>query len=207
MAEEKNSNNSRSITLSGDIEDDSAGKIIERIIDINDEDETVRGTLRDGTYKERPIKIIINSYGGEAHSALALVGVMETSVTPIHTLVFGKAMSAGLIVAVAGHVRFAHHLATYMYHEVADWNIGKLESQKRKLEENEKLMEMLDQYLLNRTKIDPDKLEKESLTDWYFSADEALKLGVCDYLIKADYSKTKEKPVKEKKRKKNENPS
>jgi ATP-dependent Clp protease protease subunit len=79
----------------GDIETEIVNDIIHSIYEINEED--IKKQTAD------PIKLIINSAGGEIYSGLALIDVINTSLTPIHTICHGSAMSMGLIVFVAGH--------------------------------------------------------------------------------------------------------
>jgi ATP-dependent protease ClpP protease subunit len=149
--------------------------------------------------------LMVNTDGGSAYAALALIGAIEMSATPVHTYAIGKAFSAGLWIVASGHVRFAHYLTTFMYHEVADLNIGKLESQKRQMLENERLMKMMDNFLLENTAIDAEKLAKQDLSDWYFTAKEAVQMGVVDFLIEVEHQapqdgkkrKKKKKPIKE----------
>lgn len=96
---------SRIITL-GDIETEIINDIIHSIYEINEED--VKKQTAD------PIKLIINSAGGEIYSGLALIDVINTSLTPIHTICHGSAMSMGLIVFVAGHHRTASPNASFI---------------------------------------------------------------------------------------------
>lgn len=185
---------SRTIVLSSTIDDHIVGAAIERILLINEEDNNARAVLKE--YEERPITVIVNSDGGGVHAALALVGTFETSRTPIHTYVYGRAMSAGMLIALAGHVRYAHHMASYMYHELSFGNHGKIEQQRSDLEEFERLMKTIDRFILNRTDIDPKLLDKKESRDWYLTAQEALNYGICDYLIEAKYHKPEQESAK-----------
>lgn len=191
---------SRTIVLSGIVDDHLVGSVIERILILNEEDNSARTVLNE--YEERPISVIVNTDGGSVHAALALIGVFETSRTPIHTYVYGRAMSAGMIIAIAGHVRYAHHLASYMYHELSFGNHGKIEQQRSDFVEFERLMKTIDKFILNRTDVDPKLLDKKESRDWYFTATEALNYGVCDFLIEATYHKPSQDKAKPKKAKK-----
>ena len=187
----------RQLFLSGDVDDKSVKPIIQRIFDINEEDRVKAKILQKPPIE--PINLYVNTNGGGAYAALALIGAIEMSETPVHTCALGKAFSAGLWIVTAGHVRFAHRFSRFLYHEGADWNVGKFESQKRQLEQTERLMQTLDDYLLERTNIPKEKLnsEKEVLSDWYFDAKEALKFGVVDYLITNEEAIRNEEPEQE----------
>jgi ATP-dependent Clp protease protease subunit len=175
--------NSRVLVLSGDIDDKMVTPLIHMIVEINEEDAMLTKTIKE--YNPEPIKLIVNSSGGECYAGLALIGAMEMSNTPIQTFAVGKAMSMALFIVAAGDERYAHRMTTFMYHEIADWNIGKLESQKRQMKESERLQRMMDEFLMARTLIKPAKIrkDKDELTDWYFDAKEALDLNVIDYVI------------------------
>ena len=68
---------SRIITL-GDIDPITVNEVIQDIYEINAEDAKKQIV--------EPIKLIINSFGGEVYSGLALIDVIDSSQTPIHTI-------------------------------------------------------------------------------------------------------------------------
>jgi len=196
----------RNLVLSGDVDDDSVKPLIEAIYQINEHDAHMRHNLAEGKYEVRPIRIIINTNGGGVHAGLALIGAIEMSSTPVHTFVIGKAFSMGLLIALAGHERYAHRLATFMYHELAGGLYDKVESQRRAIEEYSRMQSVLDDYIRERSQIPEEKLEKESLVDWHFTATEAFDMGVIDFLItveqtKEEEPKAKKKPAKKAKKK------
>jgi len=89
---------SRTLTL-GDIDSEIINDIIQLIYEINEED--AKKT------QVEPIKLIINSFGGEVYSGLALIDVIDNSLTPVYTICHGSAMSMALIIYAAGHQRMA----------------------------------------------------------------------------------------------------
>src|SRR5690606_12507165 len=116
-------NNNQSVTVSkkrdfildGKVGEDTIRKISEAIIDINRYDEEQE--VKNSDYVRKPIELIINTYGGSLYDANLMIGVIETSKTPVHTYCHGKAMSAGFYIFASGHKRFATPLATFMYHD------------------------------------------------------------------------------------------
>ena len=133
---------SRVLTL-GEIESESVNELIQVIYDINEED--AKKT------QVEPIKLIINSFGGELYSGLALVDVIDNSLTPVYTICHGSAMSMALIVYAAGHHRIASKYATFMYHEASYGSEGKLAHHKQELKETERTDKICDDYLLSKT--------------------------------------------------------
>lgn len=174
---------SKNLVLSTDIDSESVGEIIEAILDLNTIDDELESELKD--YVREPIKLIINSFGGSVYDGFALISVIETSKTPIHGYCYGSAMSMGFAVFISTHLRFAHRLSTFMYHEISDTFFGNITGAKQNLKECDRLQKMYDEYVLSKTKLPLNKITdyKNRKEDWYLSAQEAYKYKVVDFLI------------------------
>jgi ATP-dependent Clp protease protease subunit len=168
---------SRVIAL-GDIESEIVNEVIELIYDINEED--AKKT------QVEPIKLIVNSPGGNVYHGFALVDVISNSKTPVHTICHGHAMSMALVVFASGHKRFASQRATFMYHEVA-WETAqeKLQYHSQELKEGERIWKMYDDYLISRTKFTKKQLTdvRKSRGEWYIDPKTAMKYGLVDEII------------------------
>ena len=177
-------NPSRTIILSGEVDDDSVYDVIQMISDINEYDDESDDTVKD--YERKPIKLIINSFGGSVYDGFALIGVMETSKTPVHTYCYGSAMSMAFLILVSGHKRFGHRLSTFMYHECLDSPAyDKLATLKENLEETKRIMKVYDDQLLLKTKLKRKQLEdtKRVKLDWYITPEQALSYKIIDQII------------------------
>lgn len=174
----------RIIIFSDFIEIDPIRKAMEKIIEINRIDDEKE--QKEVGYKREPIKFVINSYGGNVYDGFALMALMETSKTPVHTYCYGYAMSMGLSIFLAGVKRFAHPLVTFMYHQISTGAYyDKIKEIKQGLEQSCRLERMYDEFMLKRTNILKEKLDavKEAKDDWFFGLDEAKKLGVVHEVI------------------------
>jgi ATP-dependent Clp protease protease subunit len=174
----------RSIVLSNDIDNESVEEVIQFILDANEYDDEQDSVSKD--FERKPIKLVVNSFGGVIYDGFALVGVIENSITPIHTYCYGYAMSMGLPIFASGHKRFASKYATFMYHEALDTHpYDKLSIIKENLDESNRLMRQYDSYLISKTSISQKQLDevKKSRRDWYFTANEALTYGITDEII------------------------
>jgi len=167
---------SRTITL-GEINSESANDIIQLIYDINDEDI--------GKTQVEPIKLIINSFGGEVYSGLALIDTIDNSSTPIYTICHGSAMSMALIVYSAGHQRYASKNATFMYHEAAYPIEGKVIHHKQELKEVERVDKICDNYLLSKTSFTQKQFNdvKKTQGEWYFNIEIAQQHGLVNEIL------------------------
>ena len=178
MASPKKSNKPSGRILSlGDIDGESVNELIEIIYDINEEDAKK-------TQKE-PIKLIINSFGGELYSGLALVDVIDNSLTPVHTICHGSAMSMALVVFAAGHHRIASKYATFMYHEASYPTEGKVMHHKQEIKETERTDKICDDYLLSKTKFTSKQLKdvRDKRSEWYFDVKTAMKHGLVHEIL------------------------
>jgi len=116
---------------------------------------------------------------------MGLIGVMQNSNVPIHTIVTGCAMSCGFIIAITGHKRFAYDQATFMYHQVSTGAVGKLKDIEEDVIETKRLQKFIEEHTLAKTKLTEKDLEKcyDQKKDWYFTAKQALKNGIIDSIL------------------------
>ena len=169
----------RNLVLSGEISEESAQNIIQHINDINEDDF--------GKEERLPIQLKINSIGGSMYDGFAIIGAIESSETPVYTYGYGAIMSMALPILVSGVKRFAHPLTTFMYHECLDTfgHYEKVSILKENLDETERVMEMYDDHILNKTSFTKKQLDKvkKGKFDWYFDINEAIKYKVIDQVI------------------------
>lgn len=177
----------RNLFFSKQVDQESIENLSKEIIKFNEEDEYLKKlySINDLEYKSKPIKIFIDSYGGEVYSCFGLIGIMETSKTPIYTYACGATMSCGFLILICGHKRFSYPLATPLYHEISCWYGGKLSDMESELKETKRLQKELEDIIFKKTKITKEKLKdvNKQRLDWFMSPKEALDLGVVDEII------------------------
>jgi ATP-dependent Clp protease protease subunit len=177
----------RNLYFSDGVDQESMRKLTESIVEINEDDEHLIKlfAVYNLKYEPEPIKMFIDSYGGEVYSVFGLLAIMESSKVPIHTIATGAAMSCGFLMLISGHKRFAHKYATPLYHQVSSWTLGKLESMKDDLKETKRLQKMIDEIVVRKTKLTKKKLKEINLQrkDWYLSTQESLEWGIIDEII------------------------
>ena len=177
----------RKLVFSNQVDQKTIGKLSKSILKINEDDEYISKlySLHGLEYTPQPIKIYIDSYGGHVYQCFGLLGIMENSITPIHTITTGCAMSAGFMIAITGHERYAYDKATFMYHQVSSETTGKLKEMDDEIIESQRLQDMIEKHTKIHTKITSKKLKKvyQEKTDWYMTAKEALRVGDIDIII------------------------
>jgi len=172
----------RIILFSNEVDEITISNIIRKILKINAKDRVYEDT--DPTYNS-PIHIVINCTGGNVHDGIALIGAIETSITEIHITCLGSVQSMGLFILLAGHKRFAHNMATFMYHDSSLQIDGQVKTLKNELKELERLDDNLNKMLFGRSKVTEKMLtyKMKDKTEWYFTAKEAQRLKIIDKIL------------------------
>jgi len=177
--------NFREIVINEDITDNLLEMATLQVININRYDDQHEAELLAAGlsgYEREPIKILINTGGGELHAALSLCAAIETSKTPVHTVALGQACSAGFLILICGHKRYAQQYSRLMYHTGSSGYVGVITVILEHGDYLASLNEMIQTIVQNHTNITEEQLDDVFMrkTDWYLTIGDALELGVID---------------------------
>lgn len=133
----------------------------------------------------KPIKIFINSNGGIVQDAWSLINIISKSKTPIYTYSTGYAHSCGFLIFIAGNKRFITENTFMLYHQPLGGSYGTFQDMKEYNELFEKHYEILEKFVLERTKISKEKLTeiREKKLDWTIFGEDLIKYGVATDMI------------------------
>lgn len=163
----------RMLFINDDIDDWVMDEIGKRIIKWNQDD------LSLDVEERKPISIYINTNGGCVYNCLGLVSIMIASKTPIHTVVLGKAFSAGSVIFLAGHKRSMYRYATYLIHEGYTRTGGAMSKTKEEVEFFDKYTKnQMKEIITSRSNISMKLMDKMYKTEWYMTAQQCLDLGI-----------------------------
>lgn len=173
---DKNANvleDNRIIFMSGDFNEDKAKDIITKMFTLESKD------------PNKDILMYIDSYGGYVHSFLAIHDVMQMLRCDIATVAIGKTMSCGQMLLISGTKgkRFITPNARVLMHEIASGAFGKLSDMEVDINETKAVKKITEDLIIKYTKIKKEELKQLMVRDSYFSAQEALKLGMVDYIV------------------------
>ena len=135
--------------------------------------------------KRQPIKIIVNSSGGDLVSALTISDAITLSKTPVYTINTGKAYSGGLIVFICGYKRFCYPSASFLFHE-GSTTTGEMDAGKFKnfaTYYNSLILKMKN-YLIKNTNVTEEIYKEKSRDDWWVFSEEGIELGFVDKILK-----------------------
>ena len=134
------------------------------------------------------VPVVIDSYGGQVYSLLAMVSEIQHSRLPVATIVQGKAMSCGAILFSFGQkgMRYMDPHATVMIHDVSGAGWGKVEEVKADAKECERLNKKL--YYMMAENCGKNKtyflkmIHERGHADWFLDADDCLEHGLANHL-------------------------
>lgn len=176
----------RKLLLSEEINAASVKVIIEKILEINEDDDTKELDYRD--WERKPIKLFINSFGGSVYDGLSLVDIIKQSKTPVHTISVGSSMSMGFWIYLAGHERYVGETATLMFHDISTSAWDKLEGIKQELNEATRLQKMICKEVTSTSLVKQETLDDyiNRKAEWYIPAEDAIKLKLANGYYKED---------------------
>ena len=165
----------REIFLWGDISDQSAESVVQKII------------YFDGQSSE-DITIFINSPGGMISSGLAIYDAMQYAKSDIKTVCMGLAASMGAVILCAGEKgkRETWENSRVMIHQplISGNFFGPASEINIQAEEMLKVRDKLNRILTEHTGQTLKKIEEDTDRDYFMSADEAVKYGLVDIIVK-----------------------
>jgi len=137
---------------------------------------------------QKVVPIVIDSFGGQAYALLSMIGSIKSSKIPVATIVKGKAMSCGALLASFGEegLRFMDKDATLMIHDVSSFAFGKVEELKADARESERLNKKLYTMMARNCGKPDDYFSKlihdKGHADWFLEAEEAKEHNIVQQL-------------------------
>lgn len=133
--------------------------------------------------ERKPIKLLLYSYGGDGQACFSLLDVIALSKTPVWCINMGVAMSAGLLILLAGHKRFCLKNSTALAHSGSGGTQGSYESTEAQMKDYKHFVQTMRDYIIERTKIDQKLMNKKKSQEWYIYSSEQVELGIVDKII------------------------
>jgi len=167
----------REIILNNVVDDMIIETCIMQILRINKEDEIIIPE------KRKPIKIYINTNGGDIDVGLVLCNVIQQSSTPVHTIALGKAYSMGGLVLIAGHKRFAYEFTSILIHDGSLGIGGSTKKVKETMNFYNEMENRIKKFILDNTKYTEELYDEKYGSEFFMYAQQAKELGIIDIII------------------------
>jgi ATP-dependent Clp protease, protease subunit len=136
--------------------------------------------------KKKELLLMICSDGGSMEDAFALIDVMKASSIPIKTVGLGSVSSSGLLIFLAGALgrRILTPNTSILSHQYSWGSDGKHHELFAITKEFGLAQKRMVQHYQETTGLDEETIKTKLLpaNDVYLSAEEALELGICDFI-------------------------
>jgi ATP-dependent Clp protease protease subunit len=136
--------------------------------------------------KKKELLLMICSDGGSMEDAFALIDVMKASSVPIKTVGLGSVSSSGLLIFLAGAPgrRILTPNTSILSHQYSWGSDGKHHELFAITKEFGLAQTRMVRHYQETTGLDEETIKTKLLppNDVYLSADEALELGICDFI-------------------------
>lgn len=164
----------RIVFLGGPIDDHVANIVIAQLIFLENED------------SKKDIKLYINSPGGQIQSGLAILDTMNYVKPDVQTICVGMAASMAAVILSAGKKgkRTALPNSEVMIHQPLTGIEGQASDIEITAKHIMKLKEVLYKILAKNTGKPYAQVEKDGDRDYWMNAEESLKYGIIDEIIK-----------------------
>ena len=131
----------------------------------------------------KPIRLFIHSYGGDLEQTNFFCDLVQASRIPIITIAMGVAMSAGFLIFLSGHKRYAFEHTQMLVHAGSAAFQGTASEIEEAQKKYKKQIEAMKEYILNKTDVDERTFNKNKNKDWYLTIDELKKYHIIDDVI------------------------
>ena len=164
----------RIIFLGEEVTEGSANTIVAQLLHLANED------------PNKDIQLYINSPGGSVYDGLAIYDTMQYIKPDVQTIGIGlqASMGAFLLSSGAKGKRFVLPNARVMIHQPSSGTQGMVTDQEISLRESVRMKELLAKAIAKNTGQKLEKVKADMERDHWMSADEAVKYGLADEMIR-----------------------
>jgi ATP-dependent Clp protease protease subunit len=133
----------------------------------------------------KPIRLYINSPGGQVYAGMAIYDTMQQIECPVTTVAIGFTASFGTVLLTAGTkgMRYALPNATIHMHQPLGGAQGQASDIAIQANEILRLRKSLNQILSNHTGQELKKIEEDTDRDIFLTADQAKDYGLVDEVL------------------------
>ena len=147
--------------------------------------ESIVKKIRDAAdYPEREIELYVSTYGGSVYEMIGICDAILAAPNHVRTIGSGKIMSAGGPILACGDERVMTESSFLMIHDIWSGSIGSPSSIEADLNHVRDLQRILARYLSRNSDLEEDAVIEimEKKKDSFYSAQEALEMGIIDYI-------------------------
>ncbi len=166
----------RTIMLAGEIDRELAQQIISRLILLAEQDQ------------EKPIKLFINSPGGDVDAGFAMFDIVRFIPSPVNMVSAGLTASAAVVVLLASpkERRFSLPNARFLIHQPSTGIRGDTSDIQIEASEILKIREKSNKLIAEETGQEVEKVERDTKRNFWMGAQDALEYGLVGKVLARD---------------------
>ena len=156
----------------------TAAQIVQLIFEFNAEDRELPPDQR------RPIKLFINSPGGDVAEGFPLVAAIELSKTPVYTINIGEWNSMAFLIGITGHKRFALPYTKFLLHEGSLFAGGSTNKVQDRVEFDKRFeQEIVKEHILKHSNMTGSDYDALARVEYYMLPEDPIKRHFIDEII------------------------
>lgn len=175
--EANNISENRIIWLTGEIDPDVTIDAVKAIM------EYIRQDVGKPIEERKPIRIFIDSLGGDLSTTWMLCNIIESSNTPVVGVAMSSCMSGAAYILLSCHKRLMLKNANIMLHTGSINGGGNYEDFISMTDNYKTQVKDLKNFILERTNVPKNTLTSKLKSDWYITKEDAIKFGVVNKVI------------------------
>lgn len=163
-----------------DVTTKSAFQLIKELknLDLKLQTEKIKNDL-----KNVNINLHIHSYGGDLYGAFAVIDIIRTLNTPVHSYIEGIAASAATIISVVCEKRYIYKNSYMLIHQLSSGMWGKFADLEDEMINCEEFMKVIKDIYKKYTKVNKRKLEDILKHDLWWNAEICLENNLVDEIL------------------------
>ena len=152
--------------------------LIDAILAFNREDKGIKPE------KRKPIRLYINSPGGDINEGYSLISAIELSKTPIYTINIGVWYSMAFLIGITGHKRFALPYTTYLMHDGYNFVYDSGGKAQDKMKFNMRFESEVEKpHVIRHSNLKVSDYESLSRVEYYLLPEDAKEHGFIDEVV------------------------
>lgn len=175
--EANNISENRIVWLTGEIDPDVTIDAVKAIM------EYIRQDVGKPIEERKPIRIFIDSLGGDLSTTWMLCNIIESSNTPVVGVAMSSCMSGATYILLSCHKRLMLKNANIMLHTGSINGGGNYEDFISMTDNYKTQVKDLKNFILERTNVPKNTLTSKLKSDWYITKEDAIKFGVVNKVI------------------------
>ena len=162
----------------GFLEKSATASIVDSILDYNRMDRGLAPANR------KPIRLYINSPGGEIFEGFPLVSAIELSKTPVYTINVGCWCSMAFLIGITGHRRFSLPNTIFLMHDGTNFAFDSGNKAQDKMEFDKRYQkEVIKNHILKHSNMKPVDYDALARVEYYMLPEDALERSFIDEIV------------------------